>query len=590
MSAGTSGNEAILDGTLPDLLHEHWQHRLQQWSDIEGTERLFARDSTLFTGDDEASWLGWLDPDDAARDLGRILQFQPWVAGRGFASAVLLGMGGSSLGPEVLRKTYGHLDGFPDVMVLDSTDPRQILAVAERLDPPESLVMVASKSGSTLETSLLLDHFWERFSSVLGDRAGEHFVAITDPDSSLSRRAFEGHFGHVFLGVESIGGRFSVLSPFGLVPASAMGIDVEELCASASEMSQQCRRIDSATNPGVALGTLLAAAFDLGRDKVTFAAQPAVASLGAWLEQLLAESTGKAGKAILPVDGEPALAEHDLGDDRLYVCLESSFEARVGTDTLPGFDPRTASIGSVRQRLTERGQPVVSYRLDAPAELGAEFYRWQMATSVCGALMGVNPFVQPDVESAKAVTRRLTEKLESGGQLETASPDAVSDALSMWRPTTDDAGAEGTIGAVARELVHGLEPPGYLAVLAYLPMHSGVVRQLQRLRELLQASTAAAIMLGFGPRYLHSTGQAYKGGPGNGRFLFLTCDEPNDLAITEGGLGFGQVKLAQALGDMAVLEERGRYVQRAHLHGDLEAALRELVQLWSSGDSRSAPT
>ena len=537
--------------TLPPDLEKRVRKTLEEWAAAGKVRRLWARDASLWTSADEASWLGWLGiAEDQASRIDRLRRVADDVAREGFTRALLLGMGGSSLCPEVLKETFGRIDGFPEVLVLDSTDPAQIRAFERKVDVAKTLFIVSSKSGSTLEPNIFKQYFFERARQVVGaERAGGRFIAITDPGSRLQQVAEADRFRQVFFGVPSIGGRYSALSDFGMVPAAVMGLDVARLLGRAKEMADACGgNVPAEKNPGAVLGVVLGVLATLGRDKVTLVVSPAIYDLGAWLEQLLAESTGKEGKGLIPVDREPLGPPEVYGADRLFVYL------------------RLASAPDARQDLAvialERaGQPLVRITVDGPYDLGAELFRWEFATAVAGSVLGVNAFDQPDVEASKVATRRLTEEYERTGTLPPESPTRVSEA---------------NLTATLRAHLRTLTPGDYFAILAYLEMNAAHEATLQGIRRAVRDRYRVATCLGFGPRFLHSTGQAYKGGPNTGVFLQITCEDAADLAVPGQAYTFGVVKAAQARGDLAVLAERGRRALRVHLDTDAPRGLQML--------------
>jgi len=536
---------------LPADLEARVRATLAEWAEGATVRRLWARDATLWTGRDEASWLGWLDIAGAqlARtdDLRRVAED---ARAGGFTHALLLGMGGSSLAPEVLKETFGRIDGSPELYVLDSTDPAQVRAFERQVDLARTLFIVSSKSGTTLEPNVFMRHFFEQARRVVGaEAAGDRFVAITDPGSALERVARAERFRHVFSGVPEIGGRYSALSDFGMVPAAIMGLDVALLLGRADEMARACASsVAAADNPGAVLGTILGVAARHGRDKVTLVASPGIRGLGAWLEQLLAESTGKEGRGIVPVDREPLGTPEVYGADRLFVYL------RLAAAPDAAQDGRIAALEGA-------GHPVVRITLRDAHDLGAEFFRWEFATAVAGAVLGINAFDQPDVEASKLATRALTEEYERTGGLPPESPLRVEDADLAARLATH---------------FRAITPGDYVAVLAYLEMNGAHEAELQAARRTLRDRYRVATCLGFGPRFLHSTGQAYKGGPNTGVFLQITCDDAADVPVPGQRYTFGVVKAAQARGDLEVLLARGRRALRVHLGADVRVGLARL--------------
>ena len=531
--------------------------------------RLWQRDKSLWTNADEDRWLGWLDS-VGADQIKNFEVFADEVHREQFKDVLLIGMGGSSLGPEVLAETFGQKDGWPRLRIIDSTVPAQIEAIDATLDLGRTLFIVSSKSGSTTEPNALKDYFYKRVADTVGaGKTGRHFVAITDPGSSLEKTAKADGFRQIFFGVPSIGGRYSVLSPFGLVPAAAAGIDVARFVASAQAMMRSCGPdVPLADNPGVALGIALGVAGREGRDKVTLFASPSLASFGAWAEQLIAESTGKNGKALIPVDGEPIGAPDVYGGDRIFIDLTLDKEADGAHET-----KLTA--------LERAGHPVIRIAQNSAEDIGQEFFRFEIATAVAGAIMGINPFDQPDVEASKIKTRELTAAFEKSGALPAETPAFSTNAVDIY---TDAANAKALRAAGAGNSVESwlkahfarLRAGDYVALLAYIARDDANAAPLQKLRLALRDRRRVATCLGFGPRFLHSTGQAYKGGPDSGVFLQITSDDVRDLPIPGHRASFGVVKAAQARGDFGVLVERGRRAMRVHLKGDVGAGLKAL--------------
>jgi glucose-6-phosphate isomerase len=558
--------------SLPAELDAAVETHLARWQAEDRTRRLWERDASLWTGRDEASWLGWLDIVAAQlRDLAPLRRIRDEVRAEGFTDALLLGMGGSSLGPEVLAETFGAQPGHPRLRVLDSTDPAQVRSFEERVDLRRTIFVVSSKSGTTLEPNILKAHFLERARQVAGGQsAGSRFIAITDPGSRLETEARRERFRAVFHGAKSIGGRYSVLSNFGLVPAALMGLDVERLLREAQAMAEACGPgVPATDNPGVVLGTVVGVAARRGFDKLTLFLPPRLYDLGAWLEQLVAESTGKDGRAIVPVDRERPGPPAVYGDDRLFVYVRLQ-EA-----------PDPAQEAAV-EALEEAGRPVVRIVASAAHGLGQEFFRWEIATAVAGSILGVNPFDQPDVEASKVATRALTAAFERTGAFPAETPIFEEDGLRLFADPANARALEAAadtprpLAGHLRAHLGRLAGGDYFALLAYLEMKPAHEEALQGLRHRVRDHTHAATCLGFGPRFLHSTGQAYKGGPNTGVFLQLTCDDARDLPVPGAGYTFGVVKAAQARGDFQVLSERGRRALRVHLGTDVETGLQAL--------------
>lgn len=558
---------------LPQPLRGDVETAAASWSASGNTARLWAGDASIWINTDENRWLGWLSaPADAAASIPALDAFAAEVRAEGFTDVLLLGMGGSSLCPEVLAESFGPQPGAPRLHVLDSTDPAQVASVEQRVPLATTLVIVASKSGATLEPNIFSAYFFDRMIATVGaTEAPRHFVAITDPNSKLEAAATRDHFRGTFSGVPSIGGRYSALSPFGLVPAAVMGLDLARWVASATDMAENCALPSVDENPGVALGLVMGTAAQLGTNKLTAIVSPRIYDLGAWLEQLVAESTGKNGQAIIPVDREPLAAPAAYGTDRLFVYL------RLATS------PDAVQDAAV-QALVAAGRPVVRIDVAEVYALAGEFFRWEIATAVAGAVMGINPFDQPDVEASKIETRKITDDVERTGHLPAETPIVAAASLRLF---TDAFNAE-VLAALAddaspaawiRAQLERLGPGDYLALLAYVPMTGPHEAALTRMRVAVRDRLHVATCVGFGPRFLHSTGQAYKGGPNSGVFLQITCDDATDLAVPGARYSFGVVKAAQARGDFQVLVDRRRRALRVHLGSDVAAGLATLEQI-----------
>jgi transaldolase/glucose-6-phosphate isomerase len=547
---------------------------MEAWRADSRIRRLWAGDRSLWAATDEEKWVGWLYVvKHELEDLGRLHGFAEQVKLGGFTDVVLLGMGGSSLGPEVLGETFGRQPGWPRFHMLDSTDPAQIMAVERTIDLGKTLFIVSSKSGSTLEPNIFLDYFLDRVGTTRGrDKAAGHFVAVTDPGSPLERRARQLGFAQVFYGIPSIGGRYSVLSKFGLVPAAAIGIDVGRLLETTQQMERACGpNAPPLDNPGVRLGVAMGvAAIRFGRDKVTIIASAGIADLGAWLEQLLAESTGKHGHGLIPLAGEPLATPDRYGRDRFFVYLELEGQAEP-------------SQRQAVEAVERAGHPVARICVKDVWHLGQEFFRWEIAVAVAGAIIGIDPFDQPDVEASKDKTRALTAAYETSHSLpeETALFRRNGVALFADRRNAAELGRHDTLAGYLkshfRRVRGGSKAGDYVALLAYIRRDAAHTRSLTAMRTRIRDCTGAATCVGFGPRFQHSTGQAYKGGPNSGVFLQITCDDPADIDVPGHAYSFGVVKAAQARGDLEVLAERGRRALRVHLE-DVDAGLVELAQ------------
>jgi len=558
------------DVSLPDPLESKVRRVLREWRSLRKAERLWGRDPSLWTDADEGGWLGWLGiPESLPVDPLRALAED--VRRDGFSHALLLGMGGSSLCPEILSRSFGRAAAFPALLVLDSTDPAQIAAFEKRIDPARTLFVVSSKSGTTTEPLALAAYFLERAREAVGrESAGRHFLAITDPGSRLESLAGGEGFRAVLPGVPEIGGRFSALSNFGMAPAALMGVDVGRLLDAARRMARACGpKTPVEENPGTVLGTILGVLATEGRDKVTLFVSPRISGLGGWLEQLLAESTGKKGKALIPVDGEPPGPPEAYEKDRLFVQIRLEGNTSVETD---------AAV----DRLAQAGHPVLRFTIEDAYGLGREFFRWEFATAVAGSILGVNPFDQPDVEASKVATRELTAAFEETGALPPEAPALEEGGLRLFadgrnsRAISEAAGGRGTVADWLRAHLARIGPGDYFALLAYVERTGAHEEPLREIRGAVHARKRVATCLGFGPRFLHSTGQAYKGGPNTGVFLQITCEDAADLPIPGQRATFGVVKAAQARGDFQVLAERERRALRVHLGADVAGALARL--------------
>ncbi len=558
--------------SLPESLATTVKSTIADWQSGGKMQRLWQRDATLWTGADEANWLGWLDiVEEQTAQHEQLAKVAKEVQKRGFEHILLLGMGGSSLCPEVLRMTFGRVTHFPTLHVLDSTDPAQVKAFEHLIDIPKTLFIVSSKSGSTLEPNIFKQYFFERTKQAVGaTKAGSQFIAITDPGSKMQQVAEADRFLHVFFGRPSIGGRYSALSNFGMVPAAVMGMDTRKFLARAAEMVRACGAGATVEeNPGAVLGIILGTAANAGRDKVTIITSPGISDLGAWLEQLLAESTGKIGKGIIPVDREILTTPEVYSSDRVFVYV------RLETGADADQDAKVAAI-------EKAGHPVVRIAIADIYDLGAEFFRWEIATAVAGSIIGINAFNQPDVEASKIATRELTSAYEKTGSLPTEKPVVEDSGIKLF---TDDknaaelaksAGSDKSLVGYLKAHLARIKTGDYFAVLGYIQMNGEHEENLQTLRHLVREKKRVATCLGFGPRFLHSTGQAYKGGPNSGVFLQITCDDSVELPVPGQKYTFGIVKAAQARGDFQVLADRGRRALRVHLGSNLKAGLATL--------------
>jgi glucose-6-phosphate isomerase len=536
-------------------------------------DRFWQKDPSLWTKSGEQDWLGWIDiAERGEKQLAGYAALAADVKSAGFESALLVGMGGSSLCPEVLSLTFGRQPGFPALHIVDSTDPAQVKSVRDKLDLAKTLIVVASKSGSTLEPNILKQYFFAEMTKAVGaDKAGSHFIAITDPGSKMEQVAKADGFRHIFYGDPQIGGRYSALSNFGVVAATIAGLDIARLFGEAAKAVASAHH-DQASNPAVQLGLLMGTAANAGRDKITLFTSPEIHDLGAWLEQLIAESTGKLGKGITPVDREAIGSPEVYGNDRIFAYVKLAGTADASQD---------APVAAIEAA----GHPVARIEIANPYEIFGQFFSWEIATAVAGSVMGINPFDQPDVESAKIETRALTTEYEKTGKLPERSPffSAVENDLGFQLYATDSyantlkaAAASQTLAGYLKAHLAQIHTGDYFATLAFLEMTPEHEAAIQQFRHRVRDSKHAATCLGFGPRFLHSTGQDYKGGPNTGVFLQLTADHSVDVAIPGQKYSFGVVINAQAAGDLAVLESRGRRALRVHLGADVAAGLKAL--------------
>lgn len=553
---------------LPPELDRAVSEAEKQWTANGNTEKLWKKDASLWTNTDEGKWLGWLDiVDQQLTETSKFKALAAEIHEDGFRHILLLGMGGSSLCPEVFSLTFGHQPGAPELLVLDSTDPVYIRKMRERIDPARTLFCVSSKSGTTLEPNIYMQYFYEETRKAVGERAGHHFIAITDPGSKLEGVAEKLGFRRLYHGVASIGGRYSALSDFGLVPHAAMGLDTEDFLKRTSQMVQACKDADVNQNPGVKLGLILgAAAKQLNRDKVTLICSKSIHDLGAWLEQLLAESTGKEGHGLIPVDREPLVKADDYGKDRVFAYLKYAKD-------------NDGELETAVSGIEKAGNPAVRIVVNNLNDIGQTFFQWEIATAVAGSVIGIDAFNQPDVEASKVATRELTSEYEKNGSLPAEKPIAEDNGIQLFTDKTNEAALTShgnSVGSIIREHIDRIKDGDYFGLVAYIPMFPEYEAKLQEIRERILESKKVATVLGFGPRFLHSTGQAYKGGPNSGVFLQITCEDAEDLQVPEQKYTFGVVKAAQARGDFQVLAERKRRALRIHLGKDLAKGLDRL--------------
>ena len=555
---------------LPETFEKAVRETFDDWKNNDQISQIWSKDAALWTNTDEGKWLGWLDSvETALNDIQEYKDFAADVKSSGLTDVLLMGMGGSSLCPEVLALTFGK----SNFHILDSTVPAQIKAIEEKINIEKTLFIVSSKSGSTLEPNIFKQYFFDKLSQKVGsENAGKQFVAVTDPDSKLQKVAEKDGFRKIFFGDPAIGGRFSALSPFGLAAGAAMNLDVEELLKRALEMVRACQSDVPQENPGAMLGTILGVCQTRGKDKLTFFTSPDISDLGAWLEQLTAESTGKNGKAIIPVDREPIQSPGEYGDDRVFAYLS------LANRTDEAQEQAVAA-------LEKAGQVVIRVVLEDEINLGQEFFRWEFAIAVAGAIMRINTFNQPDVEAAKIEAKKLTEQYEKEGKLPAEKPFFESDGIKLFTDEKNVAalneavGAEKSLANYLKAHLDRIEKDDYFALLAYLEMSAENENLLQAMRLRVLHEKHVATCFGFGPRFLHSTGQAYKGGANDGVFLQVTADDAFDLLVPDQKYTFGVVKAAQARGDFQVLLDRNRRALRVHLGANVAAGLKLLQNL-----------
>ena len=540
----------------------------------DAASRIWAKDPSLWKSEPDhqkiiRSSLGWLTVMATVRQhASDLARFAVEVNRAGFHHVLLLGMGGSSLCPDVLRLTFGEAAGFPKLAVLDTTDPAGIQAFERSVDLPRTLFIVASKSGATPEITVFYQYFFAKVRGLKGERAGEQFVAITDAGTPLERIGAEKKFRHVFLNPSDIGGRYSALSFFGMVPATLIGLDVLRMLDRADRMARACGPgAPPRENPGAWLGAVMGSLAKAGRDKLTFICSPGIASFGYWVEQLIAESTGKDGTGILPIEGE-ALGDPDVyGDDRAFVYLkllgskDQDLEAKVNT-------------------LEKAGHPVVTIGLQDLYDLGAEFFRWEFATAVAGAVIGVDPFDQPNVQESKDNTKRLLGEFKATGRLPEGRPIFTDGSIRLYGDEASAAALKDakTLADALRAHLNRIRPRDYVPLTAYLQTTPAHAEALGEIRSHIRDRFRVATTLGYGPRFLHSTGQLHKGGSDNGVFLQFTVDDPVDLPIPGEPHSFGVMKAAQALGDLQSLQSRRRRALRVHIAGSIEAGLRRVLE------------
>ena len=555
---------------VPQELRSAVDQASADWQTNNKIERFWQKDASLWTSDGEEKWMGWIDiVERQQRDLANLAELGGDIETGGFKAVLLVGMGGSSLCPEVLAETFGYQEGFPVLHIVDSTDPEQVKAARERWNLKRTLVIVASKSGSTLEPNILKQYFFDEMKDTVGDtEAGSHFIAITDPGSKMEQVAKADGFRYIFYGDPQIGGRYSALSNFGLVPATVAGLHTGKLLDAAAKAVAEAK-LALGENPAVELGLILGTAANAGRDKITIFTSPEIYDLGAWMEQLIAESTGKLSKGITPVDREAIGAPGVYGNDRIFVYVKLAGTADSS------LDAKVAALEAA-------GHPVIAVEISDLYEIFGQFFSWEVATAVAGSVMGINPFNQPDVESAKIETRALTTAYEKTGSLPVREPVLVDGGIGLYATeayaaTLKAAAPAATLAGYLRAHLNQIHAGDYFATLAFLPMFPEHEEAIQGFRHKVRDAKKVATCLGFGPRFLHSTGQDYKGGPNTGVFLQITAEHAADVDVPGQTYSFGVVIDAQAAGDLAVLESRGRRALRVHLGADIAAGLETLA-------------
>ena len=579
MSSASVAGDLGIEGfshSLPYDLNRAVKAARANWDNAGGTARLWKKDASLWTDAGEDKWLDWHDVVDAQlADISKFKALAAEIAEDGFRHLVLLGVGSASLCPEVFGISFGKQANAPELLVLDSTDPVQIKALRAKIDPARTLFCVSSKSGATFEPDLLLQYFFEEARKVVGENAGHHFVAVTDPGSPLEDAARKLGFRQFYHGLPGMGGGYSALSDFGLVPHAGMGLDTERLLKRTAIMVEACKNPDSERNPGVALGLILGAAAKAGRDKVTLLCSKSIGKLGAWLEQLLAQPAGKHGRGLVPVDREPVLPPGQYGKDRLFVFL--SFAGDKDAD----FESKVTA-------LEKSGEPVVRIVLKDLYDLGQTFFQWQIAAAVAASLMGTNPFHQPGTEAGKLAARALLSEFEEHGALPSEKPLLDQDGIQLFAGELSADrllnGGHRALGGVIRSHLDSLKPGDYFGLLAYLPMLPEHEAKLQKIRKEIMAAKQVATVLAFGPKLLHGAGQAYLDETNPGVFLQITYDHAGDLPVPGRNYTFGLVKAAQARGDFQVLAGWRRRVLRIHFGKspfgkDLAAGLEHLLDL-----------
>ncbi len=558
---------------------------LQRLDQEKFASRLWQKDPTLWKSEPEheaiiAKSLGWLTAAETMQpNIAELNKFADEIRSAGFEFVVVLGMGGSSLGAEVLSRIFGKQDEYPQVYVLDSTVPTAVRHLEQKVNLGSTLFVVSSKSSTTTEPQMFQRYFHDRVKRIKGDAASQNFIAVTDPESPLTKEAAHNHFRRVWLNLPNIGGRYSALSYFGMLPFALMGGDVKVLLDRATQAAQACAHtIAAKDNPGLRLGAALSTLANAGRNKLTLITPQPLSSLGLWIEQLIAESLGKEGKGIVPVAGEPLGAPEVYGDDRVFVYIHTGSEEDGG-------------VASKLSALEAAGHPVLRHKLRDPLDLGQEFFLWEFATAIAGALLGLDPFDQPDVQESKDNTKRLLAEYAQNGALPQQKLIIAEETLRVFGdPETCDTLRRGgsSLQAIVTAHLSRLSPGDYFAITAYIEELGNYDSLLQQIRGVVRDAKNVATTVGYGPRFLHSTGQLHKGGSDSGLFLQVTSEDINDIEVPGEKFSFGVLKHAQELGDFEALSSRHRRVVRIDLGRDVEKGLRRVLYLVKEAVTQSS--
>lgn len=555
---------------INNYLDSEIKDRLHLWANEDTVRRIWRKDPSVWIKNasrdesipDLTDRLGWLELPGTMQSLIKEFKVFAESVKNEIKDIILLGMGGSSLAPEVMMDVFGGGEDSPSLTVLDSTNPETILSLMPMIEPDKTLFIVSSKSGGTIET-LSLYKFFSAYYKALGLTAGDHFIAITDPGSGLEKLAIDNCFRKIFTSPKDIGGRYSALTPFGIVPAAMIGADIEKLFKHAKSSMIQCgSEVEILQNPAAYIGAFMSEAALKGRDKLTFLISPSISRLGAWIEQLIAESLGKNGKGIMPVIDEKLLKPEGYGSDRAFVYIKLDNDDNSGCDDLIN-------------ELSAASVPVLKIEISDKYDLGGQFFIWEFATALAASALGVNPFDQPNVESAKVLTRSLMDEYNKTGKLNTEKP-LISEREYEIYSSLELQGNR--TGKVIESFLKTYKQGDYIAIMAYLPYDEEINDYLEAFREHINSKINAAVTLGYGPRFLHSTGQLHKGGGDKGLFIQITHRITEDLLIPGETYSFGTLITAQALGDYAVLKNSGRSIIRLHIKGDLCENLESLVK------------